>query len=79
MKELADSRERLTEAIGVEMRKARSSAAMPVREVAQRVIAESEADPALFEEVVDALCALCIRSGIIIEFTRPGQSVGAAL
>lgn len=71
----ADNRERLSQAVIAAMHVARAQrAAVPVREVARRLIAETDSDPALLEDVLDALCTLCIRSGLTIEFTRPTVS-----
>jgi hypothetical protein len=65
-------RERLSQALQSAMSAARQQrTAVPVREVARRLIAETESDPALYPDVLDALCALCVRSGLTIEFTRP--------
>ena len=47
--------------------------AVPVREIARSIIAETQSDPALYDDVLDALCALCIRSGLTLEFTRPDR------
>jgi nucleotide-binding universal stress UspA family protein len=44
---------------------------VPVREVSQAIISEAKCDPALYDDVLDALCALCVRSGLTLEFTRP--------
>ena len=65
-------RERLSLALQAAMHAAREERiAVPVREVASRLIAETQSDPALYADVLDALCALCVRSGLTIEFTRP--------
>lgn len=65
-------RERLSRALQSAMSVARQQRmAVPVREVAQRLISETQSDPALYPDVLDALCALCVRSGLTIEFTRP--------
>lgn len=71
-------RERLSQAIKAAMNVARSQqAAVPVREIARGLIAETHSDPALFDDVLDALCTLCIRSGLTIEFTRPLSAAAA--
>lgn len=65
-------RERLSQAVQAAMCTARQQrTAVPVREVARRLIAETHSDPALYPDVLDALCTLCVRSGLTIEFTRP--------
>ncbi|HTJ56239.1 MAG TPA: hypothetical protein VL418_01570 [Devosiaceae bacterium] len=67
-----EERERVSGAIQRAMRTAVAQhCAVPVREVARSIIAETHSDPEMFEDVLDTLCALCIRSGLTIEFTRP--------
>lgn len=46
-------------------------APVPVKELAARVVQESGCDPALFEDILDAVCLLSIQRGLTIEFTRP--------
>lgn len=66
-----DERERLSAAVREAMRAAIGRrSAVPVREIAHAIIAETHSDPERFDEVLDALCALCIRNGLPIEFTR---------
>ncbi|HVW92491.1 MAG TPA: hypothetical protein VHB74_07780 [Devosia sp.] len=68
----SSERERLSHALQLAMHEARQErVAVPVREIARRLIAETGSDPALYPDVLDALCALCVRSGLTIEFTRP--------
>ncbi|HVW93786.1 MAG TPA: hypothetical protein VHB74_14425 [Devosia sp.] len=50
---------------------ARQRTPVPVKELAARVVAESGCDPALFEDILDAICLLSIQRGLTIEFTRP--------
>jgi hypothetical protein len=68
----SEDRERLSKAVKGAMRIAvGQKSAVPVREVARAIINETKSDPALFDDVLDALCALCIRNGLSIEFSRP--------
>ena len=50
-----------------------SGAIMPVRDVAERIVEDSQCDPAMFGIIVDALCSQCIRKGVIIEFQAPPE------
>lgn len=78
MVDVNDPRGGLFEALGAEMRTAREArTAVPVREIGERIIATTHSDPLLLEEIVDALCTLCIRSGLTIEFSRPSAKVKA--
>ena len=71
MMKFNNNRELLADAILTAMRAARSAhVAVPVREVGKRIIADTHADPACLEDIVDALCTLSIRSGLAIEFSR---------
>ena len=44
---------------------------LSVREVARRLLIETDSDPAHFEALVEALCAECIANSVIIEFRSP--------
>jgi hypothetical protein len=46
---------------------------MPVREVAHRVLAETDSEPGCLKAIIDALCDECIVNGVIIEFQPPGS------